>query len=230
MFRLPYKVLAVGSAGLAAAMGFALMHKAADQDHAKIETPAGNYLLVCGSASDVTAEQVAELTSTYPYKVIALSADLLADHQRRNELVSKADSARAVLAQHDMILRIDSLSKEDKRHTGKNRSANPEHMVEGLALFTAAVLKALKPAGLFLTGGDTANAVLRALDATGIHILGEIVTGMVAGKIAGGPLSGLAVATKAGAFGRRDTLVLLHEYWKQDLVRISHNWNIGMLE
>jgi len=216
MFTLPYKVFAVGSAGLAAGMGFALTHKAADQDHAKIKAPSENYLLVCGSASDVTTEQVAELTSTYPYKVIALSAGLLADLRRRSELASRADSARAVLAQHDMILRIDSLSKEDSRHTGKNRSADPEHMVEGLAFFTAAVLKAQKPAGLFLTGGDTANAVLRALDATGIHILGEIVTGMVAGKIAGGPLSGLAVATKAGAFGRRDTLIQLHEYWKDN--------------
>ena len=229
MFSLPYKIIGVGSAGLAAGMGFALTPKAAEQDHAMLEAQAGNHLLVCGSASDVTAGQVAELTSIYPYKVIALSAGLLADSRRRSELDARADSARASLAQHDMILRIDSLSKKDSRHIGKNRTPDPEHMVEGLAFFAAAVLKTLKPAGLFLTGGDTANAVLRALDAAGIHILGEIAAGMVAGKIAGGPLSGLAVATKAGAFGRRDALVQLHEYWKQDSVRFAHNGNVGML-
>jgi uncharacterized protein YgbK (DUF1537 family) len=221
MFSLPYKVLAVGSAGLAAGMGFALTRKAADQDHAKIKAAAGNYLLVCGSASDVTAGQVAELVSTYPYKVIALSTGLLADSRRRSALLSRADSARLVLAKNDMILRIDFLSKEDGPHAGKNRSSDPGLLVEGLGCFTAAVMKAWKPAGLFLTGGDTANAVLRALDATGIHISGEIVTGMVAGKIAGGPLSGLAVATKAGAFGRRNTLIQLHQYWKQNLEQES---------
>jgi uncharacterized protein YgbK (DUF1537 family) len=219
MVSLPYKVLAVGSAGLAAGMRFALTHKAADQDHATIKAAAGNYLLVCGSASDVTAGQVAQLTSTYPYKIVALSTSLLADSRRRSALLSRADAARLVLAINDMILRIDFLSKEDGPHPGKNRPLDPRRLVEGLGCFTAAVMKARKPAGLFLTGGDTANAVLRALDATGIHIAGEIVTGMVAGTIAGGPLNGLAVATKAGAFGHRDTLIQLHEYWKHNSER-----------
>ncbi len=84
-------------------------------------------------------------------------------------------------------------------------------MIEGLGRFLSAVLTEIRPGFLFLTGGDTADAVLSAVGAEGIRILGEVVTGVVRGTLIGGPLDGLPVVTKAGAFGRDDTLVILHE-------------------
>lgn len=74
-----------------------------------------------------------------------------------------------------------------------------------------------KPASLFLTGGDTANAVLNTFGAKGIRLVGEIVPGMGQGMLIGGPIDGLPVVTKAGAFGKSDTLVALHEYWMNKL-------------
>jgi uncharacterized protein YgbK (DUF1537 family) len=67
---------------------------------------------------------------------------------------------------------------------------------------------------IFATGGDTADAVLSAAGARGIEIFGEVVTGMVQGAILGGPMDGMPMVTKAGAFGKRDALVVLHETWK----------------
>ena len=64
---------------------------------------------------------------------------------------------------------------------------------------------------VFATGGDTADAVLSAAGATGIQIFGEVVIGMVQGAILGGPLEGMPIVTKAGAFGNKDTLVVLYE-------------------
>jgi uncharacterized protein YgbK (DUF1537 family) len=88
-------------------------------------------------------------------------------------------------------------------------------MIEGLGCFLAAVLTKTRPGLLFLTGGDTADAVLTSAGGKGIRILGEIVTGVVQGTLIGGPLDGLPVVTKAGAFGGDDTLVVLHEAWQR---------------
>ena len=88
-------------------------------------------------------------------------------------------------------------------------------MVAGLGRFLAGVLTETRPGLLFLTGGDTADAVLTFAGGKGIRILGEVVTGVVEGTLIGGPLDGLPVVTKAGAFGGEDTLVVLHETWQK---------------
>ncbi len=54
--------------------------------------------------------------------------------------------------------------------------------------------------------------MLESLGAKGVRLFGEIVTGMVSGAILGGPMNGLAVVTKAGAFGGEDALVSFHKY------------------
>jgi hypothetical protein len=36
---------------------------------------------------------------------------------------------------------------------------------------------------------------------------------MVQGAILGGPMDGMPMVTKAGAFGQKDALVVLHETW-----------------
>ena len=58
-------------------------------------------------------------------------------------------------------------------------------------------------------GGDTACAVLSAIEAAGIVLAGEVEPGTPVGAIAGGPLDGVTIATKAGAFGDDGTLVRL---------------------
>ncbi len=57
-------------------------------------------------------------------------------------------------------------------------------------------------AGMLLTGGDTAIAVCRELEAVGIEVLAEIAPGIPLGKLIVGNCSGLRVVTKAGAFGK----------------------------
>ena len=68
-------------------------------------------------------------------------------------------------------------------------------------------LVGLKPAGLFLTGGDTAIAVCRALNVSAIDVLAEVSTGIPLGKLSGGICPGLRVVTKAGAFGSEQAIV-----------------------
>jgi uncharacterized protein YgbK (DUF1537 family) len=64
---------------------------------------------------------------------------------------------------------------------------------------------------LLLTGGETAVAVCRALEAPGIRLVGELERGLAVGRLARGPWQGLPVVTKAGGFGSADTLVRIWE-------------------
>jgi uncharacterized protein YgbK (DUF1537 family) len=79
-----------------------------------------------------------------------------------------------------------------------------------LAEFAVAVMARAKTAGLFLSGGDTAIAVLERLDVQAVRLERELSSGLVCGTLSGGPLSGRPVVTKAGSFGRPDTLLDLH--------------------
>jgi uncharacterized protein YgbK (DUF1537 family) len=73
----------------------------------------------------------------------------------------------------------------------------------------------LRGAGaLFITGGDTASAVLAAIGAQSIAIQHEVVTGVPWGVLSGGSLNGTPVVTKSGGFGASDTLVRVADFFK----------------
>jgi 4-hydroxythreonine-4-phosphate dehydrogenase len=65
---------------------------------------------------------------------------------------------------------------------------------------------ALQADALFLTGGETAHAVLEALGAQGLRLAGEIAPGVTAGLAEGGSIGGRPVVIKAGGFGAPDIL------------------------
>jgi len=60
---------------------------------------------------------------------------------------------------------------------------------------------------LFITGGDTASTVLRAVGAHEIAVQQEVVTGVPWGLLSGGQFDGCPVVTKSGGFGGPDTLI-----------------------
>jgi uncharacterized protein YgbK (DUF1537 family) len=66
---------------------------------------------------------------------------------------------------------------------------------------------------VFLSGGDTAAAVCRAIGARAIELEREIVTGIPLGRLSGGIFDGVPVVTKSGAFGRPDALIQVAEYF-----------------
>jgi uncharacterized protein YgbK (DUF1537 family) len=62
-------------------------------------------------------------------------------------------------------------------------------------------------AGIVVTGGDGARALVDALGATGITLRDEVEVGVPMGTLVGGRAEGLPVVTKAGGFGTDDVLV-----------------------
>jgi uncharacterized protein YgbK (DUF1537 family) len=176
----------------------------------KIESTGCN-LLVCGTASAVTRRQIDKLLERYSYEFIQLSPGMLADQNRGDDFSKTVSLTRSSLLKKNVILTIASLPNSPSVPRRANFLQSADSIVKGLAFFVAEVLAAAQPGLLFLTGGDTADAVLTSVGGKGIRILGEVVTGVVQGTLIGGPLEGLPVVTKAGAFGREDTLVVMHE-------------------
>jgi uncharacterized protein YgbK (DUF1537 family) len=59
---------------------------------------------------------------------------------------------------------------------------------------------------LILTGGETAQNVIKGLEPQGIELEAELLNGIAKGRLIGGKWDGLTVVTKAGAFGQEDAL------------------------
>jgi uncharacterized protein YgbK (DUF1537 family) len=207
------KILLVGSAGLARGLGNQLQPRPSTEGQEPRRWPEGHHLMVCGTVSERTRTQIAALKETYPYEIIPLTPSILADASMRRALLKAAGLARHRLSQNDLIIQVQSLKGSGSSPQGDLSTLTAHKIVEGLGGLVASIVRETKPASLFLSGGDTASAVLEAIDVTGIRLYEEIVPGVPYGELIGGLIEGLPVITKAGAFGERNTLVAVHEYW-----------------
>jgi len=66
---------------------------------------------------------------------------------------------------------------------------------------------------IVLSGGDTAAAVCRAVEAREIEVADQIVAGLPWGTLRGGLLDGFLIATKSGAFGREADLIKVADFF-----------------
>jgi uncharacterized protein YgbK (DUF1537 family) len=64
-----------------------------------------------------------------------------------------------------------------------------------------------------ISGGDTLSLITQAMESDSIEIQGQIVTGLPFGRIRGGLLDGLTIATKSGAFGEPDAFTKVMDFF-----------------
>jgi uncharacterized protein YgbK (DUF1537 family) len=118
-------------------------------------------------------------------------------------------STRAQVARLGRRDRVEVLAPPDD-----GRAAEParrREMAKRLADAARGRIDRERPGAVLLTGGETAIAVLHALDAGGLRLTGQLEPGLALGALAGGPFDGLTVVTKAGGFGDADALVRVAE-------------------
>ena len=219
----PRNILLVGSAGLARGLMSHFPERGAPWEHEGRHFPEGHHFLVCGTMAEPTRLQISALLEAYPYQVISIPTSLLLDSTQRDDLLFQAKHAQGMLSKGNLIIRTGTGETTEVEVAKRPSIRRAEGIVRGLGLFVAAVLRGTTPASLFLSGGDTATAVLEAIGAQGIRLHGEIVPGMPEGTVMGGLAEGLPVVTKAGAFGQGETLVKLHEYWSKKARRNRHD-------
>jgi uncharacterized protein YgbK (DUF1537 family) len=209
------RVLLVGSAGLASSFGSLFPEREAYGEDVVIAPEGRHHLLVVGTASQQTREQVSMLLKRQPYKAHSVPLYLLTDPKERDLLSQRISRVEGLLREGHLVLTIASRGKDEEEPRHFQSPGYAGQIVDGLGWFVASLLKTTTPASLFMSGGDTATAVLAAIGARGIRLHEEVLPGVALGTLVGTSLEGLPVVTKAGAFGREETLVALHEYWTE---------------
>lgn len=177
--------LYAGSAGLAAAVAGAWAR------------PAGGPLLaLIGSLQAETREQARRLAEQPGWTTIEIDEETLVADDHRWERWC-ADAARAA-GDAPPAAGLLALSPH---------AARPAAVVaDRLGRLGAALAAALRPAGVIVSGGETAQALLPRLGAHGFRFARELEPGVPIGRVTGGAADGLAVVLKAGGFGGADVL------------------------
>jgi D-threonate/D-erythronate kinase len=184
----PGQVLWAGSAGLALALGSVYRGPCAG-DASVQRVPVRPVLVVVGSLSGVAREQVRRLVVEYG------EVDVSVGSKEPDAVQEAVEVAKGMLARGTCAV----------VHSPEERSASSESVLGELAEVAALLSEEELFEALVLTGGTTAVGVARRLGASGIRLEGEVETGVPMGALIG-PRP-YPVVTKAGGFGRRDTLV-----------------------
>jgi uncharacterized protein YgbK (DUF1537 family) len=202
--RMASRAIWVGSGGLAKELARVMAFGQAPESSAPLGVvQAGSIVTVVGSRSRVAHEQVRYLHTCPAVELISVStAVLLGRADTRGWRRACAALQMAVDSGRDVVLSV----------TAKP-AAPPDHLAdERLTVALGALVSSCvtKPAGLILTGGETARAVLRAGGVRALRIRAETAPGIVLstserfGSAHG--WSDIPVMTKAGAFGGADAL------------------------
>lgn len=195
-------LLPVGSAGLAAG----LVGQLASDRMVEPVSVSGleRLLMVCGTGAQATREQLDTLVEKYPGVRHALEFEWLITASVRDRRRCVA-GLLAAWTGGVLVLTVRSLPSASPMADLKRAAAG----LGGLAL---ELIRTGPVDGLFLSGGETADAVRHAAGGEAIELQQEILPGLVLGRWVGGIADGLPVVTKAGAFGDKQTLVALYEH------------------
>jgi uncharacterized protein YgbK (DUF1537 family) len=128
---------------------------------------------------------------------------LLAEPGRRQGRAEIVETIRRRLGASNAVLQIHPPLKGTPKYAA-------DAVLEGLSEIVGKVVQGVPLGGLFLSGGDTATAILSLIGAKAVRLEEEVLSGVVRGTLVDGALAGRSVVTKAGAFGQPDALLQLY--------------------
>ncbi len=191
----PLRVLWVGSAGLAKKLAEGLALPAGAPFGTQLPVAGGPVLVVVGSLSSTAQEQAATVRAA-GIAAVQLDVAVAAGGREYEAELSRGGERVAAALERGQDVMLTTVGAE---------SPSADAIADALGHVVADAFARHPVGGFVLTGGDTARAVCRRLDVTGIRLLAEVEPGVPLGRLEGG-CEALAV-TKAGAFGSADTLV-----------------------
>lgn len=213
-------VLFAGSAGLASALARSVgVQIAIEQDnHPAVVSPP--VLVVTASQRSLADHQIAALVDcgATDLQIIEFgnSGSIRTDRNRFDTVLADASGS----TDRNLVLRA-VVSGDLSELTPQQVRGIADSVTSELAKIVVQLSAQRPVSGLVIIGGDTAHAILMAIEARGIVLAAEPLPGVPVGTIIGGVLDGVPIATKAGAFGDTETLVKLFDYFGQGKQRES---------
>ncbi len=192
------ETLFAGSAGLAEFLPQQMGWASAPREFTVGTTSTQPTLLVAGSMSKKTKEQLEFLRKVKPdIYVLSLSA---------KQLVPQFTAERFGVELAGLCANLQLNQPAVVMVEGDRISGQSQVIALNLGMFVRELLSRVTVKSLVMTGGDIAGAVCNKLDVVGLKVLSELEVGIPFGKIVGGAWNGLSVITKAGAFGAAESL------------------------
>jgi uncharacterized protein YgbK (DUF1537 family) len=204
--RLEISCLAVGSAGLAGNLPIAWKVVGVEQTTLRQGT-----MIVTGTLNQITAEQISDVLEYPNTELIAIKSAVVYDSHVDDEMARIMTNIGASLAAGRIpVVVIDTLlqNRNDADALSlSERVRNFGHIVTALLGCIAqktAEQYALR--NLVISGGKTASSICSTAEISTIKLERELLPGIPVGKVMGGSCDGLYLVTKAGGFGRRNSL------------------------
>lgn len=172
-------------------------------------------LFVLGSCSSVTRDQC-EHFLTYPRTgAVWLRAEQCLHGERDREVERAYHRCQAFLETGPMalILAVDSLQDGavECAGAGGNREISSRQIVDALGQVVSRLMECYSFEVLFLSGGDTAQEILKKIGAESMEVFYELLPGMPLAKVRCRSGQELLAITKSGSFGETETFSKIFE-------------------
>jgi uncharacterized protein YgbK (DUF1537 family) len=186
-----------GSAGLASQLPYAGGLATTASSLAIAPLSAGPTLLVIGSMSSVSRQQVELLASSEDVRVFSLPTGVLLEGERSRFWSGQTRSVEMALHEgRDVIVVLEKTDRID--------STMSALLCNALGTMTSPLAESV--GALIASGGETARAVLQGWGVSALRMIGEVEAG-VPFSVTEGWGKTIPVITKAGAFGHPNTLL-----------------------
>lgn len=211
-------VLFSGSAGLA--NHFPINNNRPEKLKANIENIKSPVIVVAGSRNSIVGQQISHLKNSLNFPEIKIELEQLFSDRGRILENYTAKSIELINTGQDLLIYTDAIYNErqsiNKKLMVKYHLSFRELEIEIKKIFgklTSEIIKNTKARNLILTGGDVALGVCEELKIYSMNILDELLPGIPL-AIANYKNYKLNIITKAGGFGKEDTLYELINKFK----------------
>jgi uncharacterized protein YgbK (DUF1537 family) len=150
-------------------------------------------LLLSGTASAVGRAQVRDAVERAVAALISLERGLQDESKVIEQTLLALRSGRSVL-----------LASETEAGSSAFDPERSRQIAGLLATCAHEAIRDVPVAGVIATGGDVAEALVRALGSPRLSIAHEVMAGVPVATVADGPFAGLRLAAKVGSFGPED--------------------------
>lgn len=195
----PRYSLFVGCQGLAKAL--AAHFGGSKGRHADVEPLAGPMLCVCGTLHPQSRRQLHVAAESGAVARLELNADDMAGERRTERSLNNVVQCLARNLREGEHVAV-CLSCQAERFSAELC----ERAIGFLAEVSRRTLESARVSALFLTGGETAYSVCRAIGVETLKLHVRIAPLVVASRVVGGPCEGMLIITKGGSIGPDDLL------------------------
>lgn len=198
--------LAAGSAGLAGNLPIAW--KIADQEHVSLRQ---GTMIVAGTLNHVTAEQIVSVLDYPNTELIDIHTVEVYEGQAANVRQQVITRVETVLADGRIpVVVTDTLLMNRNDTEALSLSVQVQKygqvITNLLGEITQEIVKKQGLRNLVISGGGTTTSICNTLGITLIDLERELLPGIPVGKAVGNRCNGLRLITKAGGFGKRNSL------------------------